>query len=307
MSYGGSTHTKHRLSLLLLICCGVPPIRALSVALCFFGLTRSLELTVDNIRHSILDPLLMADADISIYLHTYDLTAVTNPRSAENMATMNWRAYKRLRPDKVQVDSARHVEEMIVEPNLTTWLTHGDAWAEAAAEHTTLGNLIKQLYSLKQVTKLWTAEQTKADVVLYLRSDVWFFNTLNVAELEQATTHPSTLYTPTFHQWGGLNDRLAFGAPSVMETYGNRLDHALQYSQVEAMHSERFLLHIAKQAGLNYSGTTSLLFERVRATGELWGLPSNSSILGNDSTVFHKQPGLKVRQGALNEIEIVAL
>lgn len=92
-----------------------------------------------------------------------------------------------------------------------------------------------------------------------------------------------------------------------MEIYGNRLERALAYSRTKAMHAERFLLHVAKQADLDYSGVTSLLFERVRATGELWGIPSNTSVPGDDSTIFHLRPRLKVQQGALGTVNIVPL
>ena len=47
------------------------------VALCFFGLTRSLELTVSNIRSSIMDPLLMADMNVTTYLHTYSADVIS--------------------------------------------------------------------------------------------------------------------------------------------------------------------------------------------------------------------------------------
>lgn len=282
------------------------PVKGTSVALCFFGLTRSLELTIGNIRNSIIDPLLMADIHVSIYLHTFDLKATSNQRSAENMTAMNWKAYKLLQPDMVQIDNAHSIEKELIEPSLQVWLKHGDAWEESG-DHTTLKNFLKQLYSLSQVTQLWMAGSKAPDVVFYLRSDMWFFNTFDVAEVEQAIKHNNTLYTPYFHRWQGLNDRLAFGVPAVMEVYGNRLANALIFSDTEAIHAERFLLHTAKQAGLDYSGETSLVFERVRATGELWGIPTNSSVRGDDFSYFHKQPGLKIQKGPLGTIEIVPL
>lgn len=74
--------------LLVAIYVGLLPVLATNVALCFFGLTRSLDLTISNIRSSVLDPLLMADMNVSVYLHTYDLEAISNPRSAESQAAL---------------------------------------------------------------------------------------------------------------------------------------------------------------------------------------------------------------------------
>lgn len=166
-------HTMRKILLFFMVVyLNLSSTQAVNVALCFFGLTRSLGLTVSNIRNSIIDSLLMADMNVSVYLHTYDLDAVTNPRSAENGAVMDWTAYKRLQPEDVQIDNVERVEEELIEPNLKLWLSHGDAWGETSDAHTTLRNFLKQLYSLSQVTKLWTAQTNAPDIVLYMRSDI---------------------------------------------------------------------------------------------------------------------------------------
>ena len=278
----------------------------LSVAVCFFGLTRSLHLTIDSIRHSILDPLWLNDVEVTIYLHTYNATSISNPRSNENNAAMDWQAFKLLRPFEWQIDDADAVSHELIDPHLSAWLKHGDGWAGETAEHTSLRNLLRQLYSISQVTKMWTQQAARFDLVLYLRSDVWFFNRLNVAEFVEATKHPKRLYTPKFHQWAGLNDRLAFGTPDVMSYYGSRLNAAMQFAQQQALHAERFLLHTATQAGLDISGRTNLLFERVRATGELWGIPTGQTVVGNEN-VFLKRPGLKVQRNQHGIVQFVPL
>ena len=219
---------------------------------------------------------------------------------------MHWTAYKLLQPDRWHVDDADAVERQLIAPKMKSWLQHGDAWGESG-EHVTLKNFLKQLYSLEQVTRLWYSDDRTPDVVFYLRSDLWFFNKLDATELSQVVLQPNTLFTPAFHRWEGLNDRLAFGSPQVMQVYGNRLKNATSFSQLEALHAERFLLYSAKQAGLNVSGETKLLFERVRATGELWGVPSGHPQPGDDSSIFEFRPGLRVQQGGLGTVEIVAM
>ena len=275
------------------------------VALCFFGLTRSLDYTIDSIRHSILDPLLLNDVETTLFLHTYNATSVTNRRSAEDAATMDWTAYKLLHPHEWQVDDVAVVNKLI-DTDLKAWLKHGDAWAGETAEHTTLRNFLKQLYSLKQVTNMWIQEASRFDTVFYLRSDVWFFNQLDVAELDEAVQHPKRIYTPMFHQWGGLNDRLAFGSPESMAIYGNRLDAAMDFAQQEALHAEHLLLNITTTAGLDTTCRTKLLFERVRATGELWGIPSGKAVSGDDN-IFNFRPGLRVTRDQFGKIEFVPL
>lgn len=182
-------------------CATAAPIR---VALCFFGLTRSLHITAANIRHSIIDPLLLNDVEVTIYLHTYNATAITNARSAEDAAIMDWTAFKLLQPDEWQIDDAAAVDRELIDPNLNAWLQHGDAWAEGS-EHVTLRNLLKQLHSLKQVTSMWESKAAFYDLAIYLRSDMWFFNQLDMAELKEAMQSPANcIYTPEFHKWVAL-------------------------------------------------------------------------------------------------------
>ena len=284
------------------VCATAAPIR---VALCFFGLTRSLHLTAANIRHSIIDPLLLNDVEVTIYLHTYNATTVTNARSAEDAAIMDWTAFKMLQPHKWQIDDAAAVDEELIDANINAWLQHGDAWGEGP-QHVTLRNLLKQLYSLKQVTSLWANKAAFFDLAIYLRSDIWFFNQLDMAELEEAMQSPTNyIYTPEFHKWNGLNDRLAFGSPSAMIKYGSRLDVAMQYAQHSSLHAERFLLNMVESAGMNFSSHSQLLFERVRATGELWGVPTGYAVVGDDESYFHKRPGLKLEYDRFNKLEFV--
>ena len=218
---------------------------------------------------------------------------------------MDWTAFKILQPHEWQIDDAEAVDKQLVDANLNAWLQHGDAWDEGP-QHQTMRNLLKQLYSLKAVTSMWESAATFYDLAIYLRSDVWFFNQLDIAELDEALHSPSNqIYTPAFHKWGGLNDRLAFGRPEAMIKYGNRLDAAMQYAQHSSMHAERFLLHLAESAGLDYTKHTHLLFERVRATGELWGLPTGQPVMGDDDSFFRHRPGLKLQYDQYNMLQLL--
>jgi hypothetical protein len=53
------------------------------VAICFFGLTRSLTWTVDSIRDHILGPLTDKGVSYDLFLHTYRLNTLENPRANE--------------------------------------------------------------------------------------------------------------------------------------------------------------------------------------------------------------------------------
>ncbi|DBA72335.1 TPA: hypothetical protein ACH3X2_010576 [Trebouxia sp. C0005] len=141
---------------------------------------------------------------------------------------------------------------------------------------------------------MWTASDNKYDIVCYLRTNLWFFNLLAISELSTAQQHKDHLYTPDFHMWGGLNDRLAFGVPQVMSIYGNRLDMAKSYAKEHPLHSETFLKAAMQQADVECS-FSSIRFARVRATGELWSIWHNESDMQNSEPAM--RPHLHVITG----------
>jgi hypothetical protein len=72
------------------------------VALAFYGLTRSLQYTIDSIRENVMDKLTAAGYDYDVYLHTYDLAGLQNARSGES-DRLNTTEWQLLDPDYVEV------------------------------------------------------------------------------------------------------------------------------------------------------------------------------------------------------------
>ena len=50
-------------------------------AICFFGLTRSLAYTIESIRSSVFDPLILNGIDYSVFVHTYSVSVVCRAAS----------------------------------------------------------------------------------------------------------------------------------------------------------------------------------------------------------------------------------
>ena len=251
--------------------------RPLHVAVCFFGLLRSLNYTIDSIRSHVLDPLLLAGATYDVYVHTYNDSSITNARSAEFGEKLDWTHYRLLHPHRAVIEDTRVFESSFIDRHLPALLRHGDAWGQAEP-HTSLGNLLKQLHSLRAVTRLWTNSSARYDAVIYARPDVWFFKPLNtsavLAQVAAATAgNQCLLLTPPWHTFGGLNDRFAIGTPATMKRYGERVLHALQYSTHARLHSESFLHWVMRCTSECSCGAVDVLFARVRAGGVLWMLP----------------------------------
>ena len=250
-----------------------------SVALCFFGLTRSLYYTKKSISTHIFDILKDNGITKDIYLHTYNQTALSNPRSHEVNVTLDSEEWRLLKPDKYLIDDGELFKEQVIEYSLPILLTHGDPWKEGEP-HTSLRNLITQLYSIHRVTNLWKHSGKKYDAIFYLRPDVWFFNDLNISDvfnILRSDANTNDIYVPEFHSWGGINDRFAFGSPNIMEIYGSRYLQVINYALKHTLHSESFLhsILLSNNATIKF---TNILFERVRSNGILWGVPVGGQI-----------------------------
>ena len=77
----------------------------------------------------------------------------------------------------------------------------------------------------------------------------------------------STIATPGWAKWRGLNDRLAFGVPSVMAAYGRRTDALRDYvASGRRPHAEEFLGWYAASHGVA-NVDSEVLFYRWRANG----------------------------------------
>ena len=68
------------------------------VAVCFFGLTRSLNYTLDSIKENIFTPLEKSNIKYDIILHTYNLDFIKSKRSGENqkLNTQEWKKLKQI-------------------------------------------------------------------------------------------------------------------------------------------------------------------------------------------------------------------
>lgn len=192
---------------------------------------------------------------------------------------MDWTLYKLLQPMSTLIEDADDVFASRFASMFADLLANGDAWGED--HHTSLRNMMLQLHSLEKVHQLieHASEKAPYDVIIASRSDLWFFNVLNVSHLLEASEMPSRIYIPDFDHYGGLNDRLAFGGVEAMNTYCNRIEKALEYAAIAKLHAESLLKYVIEDGKLDMH-YTSIVFERVRSHGFLKSVPE-----------FHNGPG----------------
>ena len=209
------------------------------IAICFWGLMRSLEYTLPSIEKYIFNPLKKANIPYDIYLHTYKVSGpYSNPRSDEFNINLDNSTYKMLKPYKYLIEDQDTIDKKI---NFKKYETKGNPWEKDGID--TFYNHIRGLWSLKQVTGLVSNNSSK-DIyshVMYCRPDVTYIMPLSIDWFQ----FTRDIKIPDFNRYSKadlkLNDRFAIGRPDEMAIYGNRFNDALIYSKKKQLHSELFL------------------------------------------------------------------
>jgi hypothetical protein len=237
-----------------------------NVAVCFFGLTRSLYLTAPMIEQRLLAPLRRA-ANVSVFFHTYNLTVIHNTRSQEPSAANHHENMFLLRPDYWNVSDQ---DAYLASLPHDFCRQHGDAWRDNYQSHR---NFMCQLNSLELVTDMLVAQAARRpfDAVVFARPDVLYYTPLDVEQVLRAADN--TVYIPPFANWHDVNDRFAFGRFDVMTAYGYRHRAIADYCKTRRAHAEEFLRWYLATNQLAIR-RTPMLFGRIRATGVVWEQPT---------------------------------
>ena len=228
-------------------------------ALCFFGITRNLHPgTLAAMQKHLFAPIAALDPQFVRFGHFNLPGLIHNPRSKEHVALAAG-DFHLLGCDHLATTPQDTVDAGL---NLPAFQAHGDAWEDGSVS---LKNLLRQCYSLEQVTRLLQAAGERFDVVIYSRADVLYRRCLRIPPIQ-----PGIIYTPHFAKWGGLNDRFALGDQETMIHYGLRGRAAKDYVEQTGrpLHGEQFLAwYIARQNLRNED--LDVLFWRVRGDGSI--------------------------------------
>jgi hypothetical protein len=97
------------------------PKRSKHVALAFYGLTRSLQYTIESIKQNVMAPLSASGYTFDTYLHTYDLLEVTNARSGEAGEKLNTSEWRLLEPTFHKITSQVRIALFLGAGMLLVW------------------------------------------------------------------------------------------------------------------------------------------------------------------------------------------
>lgn len=98
----------------------------MKVALCFWGLARSLRITYKSIENRVLKVLKRNKIPYKIFMHTYEVNSLlNNSRTGERGVKLNNKEYKILNADYVEVDNQEEVKKKLNLKQYRTKETHG--------------------------------------------------------------------------------------------------------------------------------------------------------------------------------------
>ena len=176
------------------------------LAICFFGLLRSLNYCIDSIRNHCLKPITENGHTYDIFIHTYNFSGnYSNLRNGEkNPIQLNFSEWKLLNPLYIKIENQDDFDR---QTNYSKYASVGDPWRNGLDS---LRNHIRALHSLHHLAsyiellqiqniKLQHSRKDKKvyDGILFFRPDVVYINDLPIEILAESSR---TLFVPDFHR-----------------------------------------------------------------------------------------------------------
>ena len=206
----------------------------MKIALCFFGITRSLKYTIKSINERIINILNKNNVEYDIFLHTYYLKNYNNIRTRESKSDIDNDEYKLLKAKYVQIDNQDKIKKEI---NMEQYRTHKDPWN---TNYNSVDNFILAQYSKLQIVKMIEKSDNSYDYIIYLRPDVLYISDINLNFFNKITDH--VICIPDFHCFkNNFNDRFAITNKETYKIYGEIFNDLLEVSKKKELHSETII------------------------------------------------------------------
>jgi hypothetical protein len=203
------------------------------IAVCFFGITRSLSFTLDNIKSHVLHAAEL-HGDVRVFAHFFDQKVISNPRSGED-STLTPNEHALLPLDKLVLEVP---DQFLSSACFAEVCSYGDIFADDCCS---LRNLFHQLSSLMKVTQM--ALEWNADIVIFVRPDLLYHDSFE-GILHKVRRQGAGVYLPNWQHWGGFNDRFSIAiGDDAIRAYGQRYQVILDYCKDNKapLHSEKLL------------------------------------------------------------------
>ncbi len=239
----------------------------MKVAFCFWGLTRSLKYTIENIKEKIFNSFDKQNIEYDIFLHTYFFDGLYNNKTCKDLV-LDFEEYKLLNPDYFKIDNQDIIKKQI---DFSLYETPNRS-SKIALPHRSHINFILAMYSKLQIVKLINESKNKYNYIIFLRPDVKFLNNFNLKWF--LLSNEDKILIPNFAHHSGYNDKFFIGNHEQGLVYGSAFNYLHEYSRSIRLKPEAFIKYVIdKKCRLNNKRTyvkfINLKFQRIRANGKV--------------------------------------
>ena len=251
------------------------------INICFYGLNRSLSITINSINKHLLEALKSNNIRYTIFGAFANIDNFSNTRSNEFNANTESNAEQ-----LIDFESCTYIDQESSDLRIP-WervFQFGDFYnqinsgADIHLKNSTTKNIFRSLFLLKSSYALIPSELSHRPTI-FLRPDLEILNKLDIPlylsllqkkPLDRffGNTDGVALF-PSWHSWDGLNDRFAIcTSGNASYTYANRFDFLLPYIEFSRhpIHPETFLFHVMRSSHVECLPVINTLMSRVRAT-----------------------------------------
>ncbi|MEY4590259.1 MAG: hypothetical protein RL497_2335 [Pseudomonadota bacterium] len=231
----------------------------MKIAICFFGIPRSLYKTLLSIEKNVIAPAQKL-GEVKIFAHFFNQREIFNPRSGESGALLPDQ-HTLLKTDWLLLEEPEQRECVVQFGRLKSY---GDIWND---NFQSLRNLTHQLYSLNSVSQ--AALEWNPNLYVFVRPDLMYHDSLEMPMIQMLDNLSDVICIPNWQHWGGFNDRFSICASAnAAKAYGGRKSQAENYCihYQRPLHSESLVKYALKTQQINVV-PMSARASRVRSNG----------------------------------------
>jgi hypothetical protein len=217
-----------------------------SIAICYWGLTRSTKKVFLSHHERLFHILKQHNIQYTIYIHTWK-TEDNYIWSEKPQIPIDYEEYKLLHPNYYEIDN---------QDDFLKSITFSDYFNEELYNRygqTPEGDWIPQLIrnhlcaleSQKRVTNMVLNSNNTYNYVMYIRPDVMIENQFDINYLSLLSNNTNSIVIPNYDHFEGYNDKFAIINYNDCSKYGNRIDEIIYFRQhYGRITSEKFVKFI---------------------------------------------------------------